>query len=142
MPIENPQLGRGATLGFSIGLATIATILNVKSVDGPSLSVGEVETTTLASTFKPYLPTLPEGEVTFNINYIGMDPSVQALKSMLAVAPVPLANWLLTYEDAGTDAWKGFVKSFAVTGIENETVVSAAVSIRMTTALTSTYPLV
>jgi hypothetical protein len=138
---EVPQLGRGATLAYkTTSGGTFNTIGNVVSVEGPNITVGEVEATILTSTFKPYLPTLPEGEVTLNVRHIGFDPAVQALRAMVATAPVPVLYWMLTYEDTSTDAFQGFPKGYSISGIENETIVDASIPIRLTTAVTPTYP--
>ena len=135
-----PQLGRGTTLAYSLTLgagATFTPIGLLVSVDGPNTTVGEVETTVLASVIKPYLPTLPETEGTFNIQHNSANAGVIALRQMVKVAPVPIVQFQVTYPDNATDTFTGFAKGYSISGVENETVISAAVPFRATSVVTS-----
>ena len=140
-----PNTGRGTTLSFIIG-GTGTTpapgtyiFVNLISIDGPNITVGEVDATVLSSVFKPYIPTLPEGECTFTCQFITGDPALKAVRQMLAAAPmVPTVSWVVTYPlergqlTAATDTFPGFIKGFPVTGNENETIPTVAIPIRLT----------
>jgi len=148
-----PASGRGTTLSFVLPATSTTTtattyiLNNITNVDGPNVTIGEVETTVLSSTFKPYVPTLPEGEMTVTAQFITGDPALQAIRQMVASGvSVPTVPWTITYPlepgltVAATDTFPGFVKGFPITGHENETVPTVAISIRITGGITSTNP--
>jgi hypothetical protein len=140
MPQSGAQTGRGDLVGYSTTLVS-PTYINIAcliSVDGPGITVGETESTLLASTFKPYVSTLPEGEASLTLQFDNTDASMIAFRLLMKAAPVPTLAWQVTYQDGAVDTFLGFPKSFKVTGVENETRVTATVDIRLTTAITTT----
>lgn len=146
-PIALPaEIGLGTTLSYQpivngTATGTVTTIGTVQDLDGPSLTWGEVEAPRLNSSFKPYRPTMLEGECSFTVQHIGADPGVQALRTMLngPTAP-PVVLWTVTYPDGYTDKFPGFGKEYQVQGVEAESIITATVSIRMTGYLVSAAP--
>lgn len=137
MATTDAQLGRGTTVSYrtTVGTGTYTAIGTLVSVDGPGLTVGEVETPLLANTFKQYMPTLPEAELTLNVRLNNADAVNIAIRAAVKQAPVPIWDWKIVYPDTYIDTFSGFCKSFTVSGGENETVLMAAIAIRATTAV-------
>ncbi len=135
-----PQQGRGALYAIkATGDSAFVNIGNITNIDGPNITVGEVETTDLTSTFKPYQPTIKEGELSFDLQHSYGDAGVTKIKTLLTV-PIPTVHHQITYSDGYIDTWDGFFKAYSITGIENETIIMANVSVRMVTDVTSTAP--
>jgi hypothetical protein len=125
------QVGVGTKLGYKLASGgssylPVGTLITLS----PSYSVGEVENVILASTFKPYLPTLPEAEMDFTVQHIDGDPAVKALLVLL-FAPA-IVFWQITAPDLSTVAFQGFLKSYSPS-YENESIVEADCSLRITT---------
>jgi hypothetical protein len=133
------QTGRGATVEYSTNLTTpaYAFLATLISVDGPGVTVGEVEDVLLASTFKPYLSTIPEGESSLTVRHNNGDAGIVAFRGFVAEAPVPTLAFRLTYQDGEVDLFQAFPKGYKVTGIENETRVTASIDLRIVTPIAS-----
>lgn len=115
------------------------TIGQVVSISGPSWSVGTIETTLLASTNKTYLQGLPDGgEVSAVIQYDPADSSQQILTGLMATPAV--STWSITFTDAGAAvyAFSGILTGFEIGGMEQESIVTANISIKLTGAITIT----
>src|SRR4051794_12002836 len=98
-----PFIGNGATLT----IATVVT-LRVKSLDGPTTSVGTVETTALGDTWKTFLPTIADGgEVSGVIYYDPHDVNHTALTALIA-SPAAVAC-VLTFKSGSTAAFSGIL---------------------------------
>lgn len=117
-------------IGVDMSFVNVGTI---KSIDGPNITVGEVDATILSSTFKPYLPTLPEGEGTFNIQHMNTDTVCTKLQSLTTV-PVPTVTAKITWNDGYATTFNFFSKGYSISGVENEDIVMAAIPFRMLTA--------
>ena len=130
--------GQGTTLSLtpkvSSGTPTAIAVLKLVSMDGPNVTRGEVEATVLSSTFKPYKPTLPEGEGSWTVQYNSLDPACTALAAAATASPAPFYTAVITYQDGGTETFDCFPKGFSITGVENESIVNATVPFRMVSA--------
>src|SRR3954467_13061433 len=125
-------VGKGTILGYATGTTppyTYTTMALVVSVS-PNLSLGETENIVLASTFKSYLATLPEGEADFTVQHAQGDPGVTEILSILQAGTI--IHWQIKTPDGATCSWDGFLKGYNPT-FENESVVLADCSMRMTT---------
>jgi hypothetical protein len=137
------QTGRGDTIGYSLtltGTITYLPIATVISIDGPGITVGKVEGTLLSSTFKPYINTLPEGEVSLTIEFDNADPAVIAFRALIKNAPVPELAFQLIYQDLYIDTFLALPGGFQVQGIENETRVTATLPLTLNTPPATTAP--
>lgn len=135
-PTLYSQLGCQVLLTFapvtSTGAGTPIATVGLVSIDGPTFSRGEVETTVLSTTgVKPYKPTLAEGEGTFTLRHMSVDPATQALQAAATAYPCPLYAFTFTFEDGQTCVCNGFTKGYNISGIENETVINAEVPFRI-----------
>jgi hypothetical protein len=132
--------GRGSTVAYSLtltGSIVYTPLATVISVDGPGITVGEVDDTLLSSTFKPYVSTLPEGEGSLTVRHNSSDVGIIEFRSLVKAAPVPVLAWEITYQDGAIDTFLAFPKGYKVTGVQNETRVTATIDLRLTTAITS-----
>lgn len=137
------QTGRGDTVEYSLTLSgTIAylPLASLISVDGPGITVGKVEGTLLSSTFKPYINTLPEGEVTLTLQHDGIDAGVTALRGIVKNAPVVAIAIQITYQDGYIDTFIALPGGYQIQGIENETRVTATLPLTLITPITTTPP--
>lgn len=137
---SDAQIGAGTTLAYRTKANVTVPIGTIQDLDGPSVTVGEVETTRLSSTFKPYSPTIPEGEGSFTVQHNAGDPGVQALRAMVSAPPIPIVTWIVTYADGYVDEFPGFSKGYQIQSVENESVITATVPIRMTGPVETTAP--
>ncbi len=138
--MAGPYVGRGVELAVKApGDSAFVTLTDVFSIKGPNISIGEAECSTLASTFKPYLPTIPEGEASLSARFDAASAGIQKMKTLTTV-PIPICDWQITYIDGYVDTFKGFLKSLELDTIENESVINVNSSLRMTTDITRTAP--
>lgn len=138
--MAGPYVGRGVALAVKApGDSAFVPLTEVFSIKGPNISIGEAECSTLASTFRPYLPTIPEGEASLSARFDAADTGVQKLKTLTTV-PIPICEFQITYVDGYIDTFSGFLKSFELDTIENESVINVNCSLRMTTDITRTGP--
>lgn len=136
------QLGRGTTIAWlsdSEGASSIA-FATLVTVTPASNEVGETETTLLASVFKPYAPTIPEGEGSFKIYHLDSDPGCQAMIAACESAPVPTGKFTITFPSGATLAIPGFPKKYAIDEVENESPITAELDYRQTAPWTYTQP--
>jgi hypothetical protein len=124
-----PLLGNGSTLGYRVASTGSYTVIGQLVDLDHGVTIGEVEANTLSSTVDQYLPTLPSVEASFDIQFVPQDPAVIEFKTLL-VYPVPNLYWEITYPDTSTEAFTGFPKGFAVSGVENSQIMMANIPIR------------
>lgn len=135
-----PQVGRGTTITWTPGGGSAVSFLSLVSVTPMAPTVGEVEATLLSSTFKPYLPTIPEGEGSFKVQHWDGDAGCEALMSATRQAPVPTGVFLITFPSAATLSFPGFPKKYAIAETANEELITADVDFRATGPATYTPP--
>ena len=123
---------------------TYTLIGQVKSIKGAGGGeVGERDATTLASTVKVPLPTIPDnGEVTFELNADPTDAVHQYLQAQKESPPASgFKNFKVTFATTGTTSTKvfpGFVKSLDGLDADGpDDNLSASVTIRVSGAVTS-----
>jgi hypothetical protein len=136
------MLGRGTTLSYRAEAAVdpaawtaLATVISIE----PSITVGEVETTVLASEFEDYMPTIPAGECAITVSHRNADAGCQALAASVDETPV-VQQWKIEYVDGYIETFKGFAKGYSKKGIQNKERVTAELSIRLKTKITRTAP--
>lgn len=129
MPAAVPSIG----LGVTISIAATAEA-QVRSISGPSPSVGQVETTALSSTWKTFLPTLPDGgEFSFVISYDPLDTGHQGLQTLVGT-PAAVAC-VLTLHNSKTVSFSAFLTKLEISGLSPEEVISATVGFKVTGAM-------
>lgn len=113
-------------------------ISQILSVDGASITVGEVETTNLSSERKTYRPGLSDpGEVSFEIQY---DPQDTEHKNLKGLAETPaLKLWRITYATSPKKTYhdfEGFLTGFSPGAGGPEEDLSASITIRVNSEVT------
>lgn len=136
--VPQTQLGRGITLSWTPTGGSSTPFLSLVSVTPPANTVGEVEATLLVSLFKPYLPTVPEGEGSFKVQHWDNDPACVAMLNATRIAPVPVGTFLITLPSGATISVPGFPKKYAIDEASNEEVVMANIDYRATGPFTYT----
>ncbi|MEZ5945217.1 MAG: phage tail tube protein [Planctomycetaceae bacterium] len=129
--------GEGTILKVDVS-ATLTAVAQVISIDGPDSSVPEVETTHLGSSAKAYRPgEIPEaGSLDFSIYF---DPSDTGHQELQTLAKTPsTVSWQVTFSDGSTLDWEGFLTSFSLSGMEDESNLTADCSVRITGQITFT----
>lgn len=137
-------LAQGTTLSVDkTGGGTYTTLADIVSFDGPSNSVGKVETTNLSSPRKTYRPGLPDGgDLSFDLQFDPADTTHTYLRS-LADTPAVL-TWQVSYPTlpkATLDTFEGFLTEFKPGGGGAEELITASVTIAITGAITTTTAL-
>src|SRR4051794_32248508 len=106
-------VGKGTLFGYSVatgaGPYTYTNMALVVSIS-PNITVGEAENVVLASTFKGYLPTLPEAECDFTVKYAFGDAGVAEIITLAGSGTV--IHWQIKTTDLSTIIFDGFLKSF------------------------------
>jgi hypothetical protein len=131
MPTDLPQIGLGATLGYSLTSGgTYTPFALLLSID-TSPTVGTVEVPLLSATAKIKLPTIFDaGEVSAQMAYNTADPAAVALQTLM-LTPA-MVYFKITYVDGGTHLYTGFVTGMPVSGIEQESLVVCDVTLTAT----------
>jgi hypothetical protein len=129
-----PQVGRGASLTFtpSPSGSTATSFLSLVSLTPPASTVGEVETTLLASNFEDYVPTIPAAEGSFKVQHWDGDPGCLAMQSACSQAPVPTGVFLITLPSSATLSFPGYPKKYAIDELSNKDVIMAEIDYRKT----------
>jgi hypothetical protein len=140
MPTEI-YIANGTTIGVDkTGSGTYVTLANVESFDGPSNTVGSVETTNLSSGRKTYRPGLPDsGEISFDIQFDPADADHTYLRGLLDSPAVK--SWQLSYPTlpkATLDTFDGFLTEFHPSGDDAEGILTASITIKLTGAIVTT----
>lgn len=127
-----------ATIGLGTTLSVnSSTPASVTKIDGPGISMGTVEVTHLGSTMKEYLPTIADGgDIVFTILYDRTESTHQDLETLVTDGDVVPCVVTYTRMSSKTISFNGIVTNFKVGGVEPEGVVSADVTIKITSALT------
>lgn len=132
---KNPAKGTLLKATISSVLTTVAQRL---SLDGPSMEVGQAETTDLDSgAWKTYRPTIADGgEVSGTLLYDPADTTHAFLFTQIG-APTVIV-WNIVFADAAptTFSFSGFLTKLAPTGIEVEANLEAEFAIKVTGAVT------
>lgn len=132
-------IGQGVTLAVDkTGSGTFTTLAQFTSFDGPSRSVGSIETTNLSSVSKEYRPGVPDaGEVSGTLQFDAADTN-QTFLMGLTTAPAIL-DWKLTFPTtthATIFSFSGFLTDFSIAPGEIEDVTTADVTIKITGPIT------
>lgn len=134
-------IGQGTTLSVDkTGGGTYTKVGTFTSIDGPSSSVGSIETTNLESTRKEYRPGLPDGgEISGTLQF---DPAeaTQAYLAGLADAPEVL-SWQVSFPtkpNATLFTVDGFLTEFSPSAGGVEDVIEAAFTVKITGAVVIT----
>ena len=129
--------GEGTVLKVDVS-STLTAVAQVVSISGPDSAVPEVETTHLGSTAKEYRPgEIPEaGTIDFSILF---DPGNTGHAELVTLAKTPsVVSWQVTFTDGSTMDWEGFLTSFSVSGMEDESNLAADCTVRITGQITFT----
>jgi hypothetical protein len=122
------------------GSGTYTVLAQVESFDGPSNTVGSIETTNLASARKTYRPGLPDGgEISFDLQF---DPADTGHIFLRGLADTPeILSWQVSYPTdthATLDTFDGFLTEYHPSGDGPEGLIMAAVTIKITGAIVTT----
>jgi hypothetical protein len=119
---------------------TYVPVAQIDSFDGPSNTVGAIETTNLSSTRKTYRPGLPDGgDISFDLQFDPSDTDHLYLRG-LADTPI-LQGWRVSYPTLPTAKWdtfQGFLTEFHPKGDGPEGILTASVKIKITGAIVTT----
>ncbi|WP_165068272.1 phage tail tube protein [Paludisphaera rhizosphaerae] len=132
-------IGQGTTLSVAKVAGTYTALGQITSIDGPSSSVGSIETTNLSSTRKTYRPGIPDGgEISATIQ---MDPADanQVYLAGLADAPV-VKSWQVSFPTTPATLFTvdGFLTDFSPSAGGVEDVTEVSVTIKCTGAVVIT----
>lgn len=133
----------GTTFAYSTDGTVYTTVGEVLSVGGAGGGeVGERDTTTLASTVKTNMPTIPDnGEVTIELNWDPADTGHQQLRTWKNTPPATLPYFKVTFATtaSNTAVFNGWVKSIDGTNAEGtDENLTATVTLRVSGAVTYT----
>ncbi len=130
--------GKGTELKLSIA-SVFTALAAVVNVTPPSMEMGTVETTHLASTWREFLSTIPDGgEVAFTIEY---DPGATTHASLwTAFQGGALEGWQVVFNDAGDAvvAFSGILTKFNFDEVAVDNVVTASLTVKISGAVTIT----
>ena len=137
--MSNGQIGLGIRLGYqpvaSPANTAFTNLGTVMKITPGGITVGEVESTVLSSTFKTYIPTIPEGEAGFQVRLDKGDTSIiNTFRSAIANYPVPTYTWQVLYQDGSSDTFEAFPKSFKPDDYEPEGLMMASIDLRLNSA--------
>lgn len=130
--------GKGTILQLEIA-SVFTAIAQLVNVTPPSMSVGTSETTHLASTWREFIGSIPDGgEITFTIEYDSADASHAALSSKFAGCAVE--NWKVLFNDAGDTevAFSGIITGFSWDEVVIDNVVTASLTVKVSGTVTVT----
>lgn len=132
--------GKGTTISVTTANSTAGgytAIAQVTSITPPAMAQGEVEVTHLGNTWRQFIPTvLDGGEVTFTIEW---DPAAASHVELLNSFTTQISPyWKVAFPDTGTaDAqFVGFLKGFEFGEATVDSVMTANLTIRTTSAIT------
>jgi len=120
MPISNaiPTQGIAIKVGDGAETEVFTTIAEVTGFDGPTTSVNEIETTTLASVAKEFIAGLVDnGEMTLNVNAVPKDTQLRQIRADIVAGTK--RNYQIDFNDkegaettSTTYTFEAFVKDF------------------------------
>jgi hypothetical protein len=101
------------------GGSATSEVTGLLSLSGADSTVSEVDTTTLNTTHKTFRPNsiVESGTVSFSVIY---DAAVHGALRTLVVTTPELRNWKITYSDASTHSFAGFLTKASLSGAEVE----------------------
>lgn len=133
--------GKGTLLQHGVTGTPIVytTIANRVSIDGPDMSVAEIDTTDLDSLAMESIPGLPDmGSVSMQINYT---PSAITHKLLLGFMLTPSVElWQIVFRDGTKFPFSGYLTKFSDTGAEVNGKITADIEIRVTGVIDPVYP--
>lgn len=134
-------IAQGCTISVDkTGSGTYTKLAQIESFDGPSNTVGSVETTNLDSTRRTYRPGLPDGgEISFDLQFDPADTSHIYLRG-LADAPAT-KSWQVSYPTAThatLDTFSGHLTEYKPSGGGSEDLLMASVTIKITSGIVTT----
>ncbi len=133
-----------ATIGFGTlfkrgdggGTETFATVAEVVSISGPSLSMDTVDVTHMESTgtYREFIPGLKDGgEVSVTLNFLPADATQNATAGILKdYNDRVLRNFQIVFPDSGNTTWTiaGYVTAFeAETPLEDKMTASVTIKV-------------
>jgi hypothetical protein len=135
--MPSARISQGTHIGIKVPPASVYTTIGWVEDISADYSVGSVETTILASTTKTYIPGLFDGgEVTFSVQYVTFDATVAEFQTLIAT-PV-ICSWQITYPDACTEVFSGFVTKLGPSAAGVEDIITADITVQVTGAVVFT----
>lgn len=115
------------------------TIANRVSIDGPEMTVEEIDATDLDSLAMETEPGLPDpGSISMTINYKPTDTTHKLLYDLVFTPTVEL--WQLVFKDGTKYPFSGWLSKFAPGGVEVNGKLTAEIEIRVTGVIEPVYP--
>ncbi len=130
------NVGQGTILKMTIS-STLTAIFQCKEIDGPDVTVPDIDKTNLADVFRRKRAGLPDpGKMTFTIQFDPADATHVAL--LAAVLPWPQASvaWTLTFNtQSGTAhaAFNAFISKWHMQGMNQEDNLEAELELTLDT---------
>ncbi len=117
------NVGQGTILKMTIS-STLTAIAQVKEIDGPEVTVPDIDKTNLADVFRRKRAGLPDpGKLTATIQYDPADSTHQAMTTLINTWPQVSVNWTVTYNtQSGTahDSFTAFLSKFHKKGMNQD----------------------
>lgn len=118
---------------------TYTTIANRVSIDGPEITIEEIDATDLDSEVMETEPGLPDpGSISMTINYRPTDATHQLLYDLAFTPTVEL--WQLVFKDGTKYPFSGWLSKFSPGGAEVNGKITAEIEIRVTGVIEPVYP--
>lgn len=130
-------IAKGTTVGYKYGTAgSFTPVVDLVEVTPPTYSVGEADTTTLASTARTNIPTIPDnGTCGFKSQYVTDAASIAFLQTQVTAPAIGI--WQYTYADTSTETFSAWVKELNPTSDDSpEAIQEVEVTLRITGAVT------
>lgn len=136
---SSAQIGLGIALKYRPAGSTSGTAFTalgtVMKITPGGVTVGEVESTLLSSTWKTYVPTIPEGEAGSMVRIDKGDTSIiSTFRTAISTYPVPTYTFQTLYQDGSYDLFDGFCKSYKPDDYEPEGLMGAQIDLRLNSA--------
>jgi hypothetical protein len=132
------QIGHGAAVAWdAAGSTTWATIGLIESATPPTRKRARIEGTALEDTLEVYAPGIEEySEFTFTHFWHPSESAHEALVTSFDAKGI--ANWKITYPDASTDIFLGFISDLGPESIESKKTMRQQVTVQRTGAIAHT----
>jgi predicted secreted protein len=130
--------GKGTELKLDIS-SVFTAIAQVVNLTPPSMEMGTSETTHLASTWREYISSIPDGgEIELTIEYDSASSTHASLWSKFTGGAVE--SWQVVFNDVGDTlvAFSGIITGFEFDEVAVDNVVTATVKVKITGAVTIT----
>ena len=147
MPVTTPedaQIGYGTTVAYRVrNTTTPGTWLplgTLVSVDGPNRTRGKVDITRLADAVKRSANLRAEKEITLNVQHCGTDKGCQDFEGWADADPSPTIDLQVVFPDGEGLTFYGIVNSYAISGVDGESVMMGAIGFPINSVITVTKP--